>query len=153
MNSKDRSINRIEALTVSAGKEEYAVGIHTVREIRGYSNVTAPARSAGFVKGMIELQGSAVPVVDIRILLGFAQPASGDVVVVVVLTIAGNTVGVVVDGISDVVSLSPEQIRPAQDLGRNVRAEHVMGSCAVGRRTITLVDMDRMLADAGLHCA
>jgi len=143
----EHSIARhIEALTFTLGDEEYAVSILTVQEIRGYGAVTSIANAPAFVKGVINLRGMIVPIVDMRILLGDNQPSYNEFVAVIVLTVSGNTAGIVVDGVSDVVTLKPEQIKPAPGIATSsANADYVIGLGTINDRMLILVDMDKLM--------
>jgi len=99
-----------ELLTFTLGKEEYGIDILRVQEIRGYDAVTAIANSPPFIKGVINLRGTIVPIVDLRIKFSLAAVTYDAFTVVIILNIARRTVGIVVDGVSDVVALDTEHI-------------------------------------------
>ncbi|WP_341865509.1 chemotaxis protein CheW [Janthinobacterium svalbardensis] len=101
-----------ELLVFGLGNEEYAIDIGLVQEIRGYGAVTRMANAPAFLKGFIHLRGSIVPLIDLRIALGQAEPAYDASTVVIILIFAHGATGIVVDRVADVVPLAPAQIKP-----------------------------------------
>ncbi|BBI47709.1 chemotaxis protein CheW [Vreelandella olivaria] len=106
-----------EFLVFSLGDEEYAIDILKVQEIRGYENVTRIANAPDFIKGVTNLRGVIVPIVDLRIKFHFDKVEYGGQTVVIVVNVADRVVGIVVDGVSDVMTLTPDQIKPAPEFG------------------------------------
>ncbi|WP_027866964.1 chemotaxis protein CheW [Massilia alkalitolerans] len=141
----------LEILSFRLGKEEYGISILAVQEIRGYEAVTRIANAPAFLKGVINLRGRIVPIVDMRIRFGL--PAQYDAfTVVIVLNIGRHVIGMVVDGVSDVSALTPEQVRPAPDMGSAIDTDQLLGLGTVGERTLILLDIERVMAapDMGL---
>src|SRR5512135_2459991 len=106
-----------EYLTFSLGQEEYGIDILKVQEIRGYDTVTRIANSPAFIKGVINLRGIIVPIVDMRIKFNLDHADYNEMTVVIILNVAGRVIGMVVDGVSDVITLKSEQIKPAPEFG------------------------------------
>src|SRR3990170_1420546 len=104
-----------ELLTFTLGSEEYGIDILKVQEIRGYEAVTHIANAPEFIKGVVNLRGIIVPIVDMRIKFNLGEAEYNEFTVVIILNVAGRVVGMVVDGVSDVIQLAAEQIRPAPD--------------------------------------
>src|SRR6185369_2714815 len=104
-----------EFLTFTLGDEEYAIDILKVQEIRGYEPPTLIANAPPFIKGVINLRGIIVPIVDLRLKFKLDKIEYSPFTVVIVLNIARRVIGVVVDSVSDVISLTQAQIRPAPD--------------------------------------
>ncbi|MFD2405361.1 chemotaxis protein CheW [Azorhizophilus paspali] len=98
-----------EFLVFSLGSEEYAIDILKAQEIRSYENVTRIANTPNFIKGVTNLRGVIVPIVDLRVKFHFERVEYGGQTVVIVVNVEGRVVGVVVDGVSDVISLSPSR--------------------------------------------
>ncbi len=144
-----------EVLSFRLGAEEYALSILKVQEIRGYDAVTRIASAPEYLKGVINLRGIIVPIVDMRIKFNVGTPTYDAFTVVIVLNINGHTIGVVVDSVSDVVTLTPDQIKAAPDLGSSVAAEYLQGLGTVGERMLILLDIDKLLSseDMGLLAA
>lgn len=132
-------------LVFSLGTEEYAVDILKVQEIRGYDNVTRVANAPPFIKGVSNLRGLIVPIVDLRIKFDLADAAYDDNTVVIVVNIDGRVVGIVVDRVSDVMTLGPERIRPAPEFGVNVPLDYIHGLGDLDDRMLILVDIEKLL--------
>ncbi|WP_058911117.1 chemotaxis protein CheW [Entomohabitans teleogrylli] len=134
-----------EFLVFTLGNEEYGIDILKVQEIRGYDRVTRIASTPPFIKGVTNLRGVIVPIVDLRI--KFAQQAVeyNDNTVVIVLSFGQRVVGIVVDGVSDVLSLTAEQIRPAPEFAVTLSTEYLTGLGAVGERMLILVNIEKLL--------
>jgi purine-binding chemotaxis protein CheW len=138
--------NTTEVLSFRLGAEEYALSILKVQEIRGYDNVTRIASAPDYLKGVVNLRGIIVPIVDMRIKFNVGTPTYDAFTVVIVLNIGGHTIGVVVDSVSDVVTLTPEQIKPAPELGASVTSDYLQGLGTVGERMLILLDIDKLLS-------
>ena len=134
-----------EYLTFTLGAEEYGVDILKVQEIRGYDQVTRLPGAPEFVKGAINLRGLIVPVVDMRLKFKLSQATYDDTTVMIVLSVAGRTIGVVVDGVSDVLRLDPAQVRAVPDLGSAIDRQFLMGLGVVDERMLILLDIERLM--------
>lgn len=145
MTTYDKVSNR-EVLAFKLGQEEYGIDILTVQEIRGYEAVTRIANLPDFVKGVVNLRGVIVPVVDMRIKFNLPNPIYDATTVVIVLNLGKSTVGMVVDSVSDVTNLQPDQIRPALDLGSSLGADYLIGLGTLDERMLILVDIVRFMA-------
>ncbi|SFU51310.1 chemotaxis protein CheW [Pseudoduganella namucuonensis] len=141
-----------EYLAFTLGKEEYGIDIQKVSEIRSYETPTRIASAAEFVKGVINLRGIIVPIVDMRIKFGLGAPTYNQFTVVIILNIGARVVGMVVDSVSDVTILTPEQIKPAPDIASSMNTEYLVGLGTIDDRMLILVDIDRLMtgADMGL---
>jgi len=135
-----------EYLTFRLGAEEYALDILKVQEIRNYETATAIANAPKHVRGVVNLRGVIVPIVDLRMLLGLPNADYTTFTVVIVLNLGRRTVGVVVDAVSDVTALGAEQIRPAPDFSGAVDTHYVIGLGTVENRMLILADIERLLA-------
>src|SRR6476469_3370093 len=135
---------REEFLSFRLGAEEYAIDILQVQEIRAQEPVTHIANAPAFVKGVINLRGQIVPIVDMRLKLGM-PPAEGGAPVIIILDIAGRITGVVVDAVSDVMALLPSQIRPAPELGVELAARLIRGLAPIDDRMLILIDIARLM--------
>ena len=140
----DDAQNR-EFLVFSLGDEEYAIDILKVQEIRGYENVTRIANAPSFIKGVTNLRGVIVPIVDLRIKFHLEHVVYGGQTVVIVVNVADRVVGIVVDGVSDVMTLTPEQIKPAPEFGVTLSSDFLSGLGSLEDRMLVLVDIDRLL--------
>lgn len=134
-----------EFLVFSLGSEEYAIDILKAQEIRGYENVTRIASAPPFIKGVTNLRGVIVPIIDLRIKFNLDRVEYDSQTVVIVVNVSGRVVGVVVDGVSDVLSLTPEQIKPAPEFGLSLSSDYLSGLASLEDRMLVLVDIDRML--------
>lgn len=134
-----------EFLVFSLGDEEYAIDILKVQEIRGYENVTRIANAPDFIKGVTNLRGVIVPIVDLRIKFHLDQVEYGGQTVVIVVNVADRVVGIVVDGVSDVMTLTPEQIKPAPEFGVTLSSDFLSGLGSLDDRMLVLVDIDKLL--------
>lgn len=141
-----------EYLAFTLGDEEYGIDILRVQEIRGYNAVTKLANSPAFIKGVINLRGNIVPIVDMRIKFNLEKAEYNEFIVVIILNVAGRIVGMVVDGVSDVLTLSPDQIRPAPEFGHSFDTEYLTGLGAVDQRMLILIDIEKLMSspDMGL---
>ena len=138
-----------EYLTFKLGAEEYALEILRVQEIRNYESATAIANAPAFVKGVVNLRGVIVPIIDLRLLLGTSSAEYTPFTVVIVLNLGRGTVGVVVDSVSDVVELAAAQIRPAPDFSRDADTRYVTGLGTLDGRMLIVADIERLLTDQG----
>lgn len=134
-----------ETLVFTLGKEEYGIDILKVQEIRGYDAVTTIANAPEFIKGVINLRGTIVPIVDMRIKFNLGKVEYDQFTVVIILNVAKRVVGIVVDAVSDVMTLTPAQIRPAPEFGSALRTEYIEGLGTVDNRMIILVDIEKLM--------
>lgn len=134
-----------EFLVFSLGNEEYALDILKVQEIRGYENVTRIANAPKFMKGVTNLRGVIVPIVDLRIKFNQKDVEYGGHTVVIVVNVADRVVGIVVDGVSDVMILNPDQIKPAPEFGVTLSSDYLSGLGCLEDRMLVLVDIDKLL--------
>jgi purine-binding chemotaxis protein CheW len=134
-----------EYLVFSLGDEEYAVDILKVQEIRGYENVTRIANVPEFIKGVTNLRGVIVPIIDLRLKFHLDKVEYGGQTVVIVVNVDDRIVGIVVDGVSDVMSLSPDQIKPAPEFGVTLSSDYLSGIGSLEDRMLVLVDIEKLL--------
>jgi len=145
-----------EYLTFRLGREEYGIDILSVQEIRSYSAPTRIANAPEFIKGVIDLRGVIVPIVDLRLKFGLDDAGYDQFTVIVILNIGQRVVGVVVDAVSDVVQLSPEQTRPAPAFGPGVDSDYLLGIGSIGgadgqpARLLQLVNIQRLISGSEL---
>jgi len=133
-----------EYLTFRLGKEEYAVDILRVQEIRGYDEATRMANAPDYVKGVINLRGSIVPIIDLRMLFNLPEPSYDSFTVVIVLNVCGTVVGMVVDSVNDVVGIPSQELKPAPDFGSAVDTSFLAAIASLQDRMVMLVDMERL---------
>ena len=141
----DDSIHAQEYLTFTLGPEEYAIDILKVQEIRGYEQPTTIANVPNFIKGVINLRGTIVPIVDLRIKFGVGSAEYTPFTVVIILNIGSRVVGIVVDGVSDVTTLRSDQIRPAPEFAASVDTRYINGLGTLGERMLIVVDIEKLM--------
>jgi purine-binding chemotaxis protein CheW len=134
-----------EFLVFTLGDEEYGIDILKVQEIRGYDQVTRIANTPDFIKGVTNLRGVIVPIVDLRVKFSQVDVEYNDNTVVIVLNFGQRVVGIVVDGVSDVLSLAADQIRPAPEFAVTLSTEYLTGLGALGERMLILVNIEKLL--------
>jgi len=135
-----------EFLIFTLGNEEYGIDILKVQEIRGYDQVTRIANTPAFIKGVTNLRGVIVPIIDLRVKFAQQDVSYDENTVVIVLNFGLRVVGIVVDGVSDVLSLTTEQIRPAPEFAVTLATEYLTGLGALGDRMLILVDIEKLLS-------
>jgi len=135
-----------EYLTFTLGEEEYGVDILKVQEIRGYDTITRMPDAPDFIKGVINLRGTIVPVVDMRIKFKLGRVVYDEFTVMIILNLGRRVVGMVVDGVSDVMQLNPDQIRPAPEFGGGVNTKYITGLGALEQRMLILVDIEKLMS-------
>jgi len=140
--------NSGEFLTFTLGAEEYGIDILKVQEIRGYDAVTKIANSPAFIKGVINLRGVIVPIVDLRIKFSLGEPTYDQFTVVIILNIGKRVMGVVVDGVSDVIQLSSDNLHPAPEFGSILDTRYIVGLGTVENRMIIVVDIEKLMTSA-----
>jgi purine-binding chemotaxis protein CheW len=140
-----------EFLTFTLGPEEYGIDILKVQEIRGYDAVTTIANTPKFIKGVINLRGIIVPIVDMRIKFNLENVSYDQLTVVIILNLASRVVGMVVDGVSDVIALTPEQIKIAPQFGATLDTKYLMGLGTVDQRMLILVDIEKLMSSSDME--
>ena len=139
-----------EFLAFKLGAEEYGIDILRVQEIRSYEEPTRIANVPAFIKGVVNLRGVIVPIVDMRLKFNLEQANYDRFTVIIVLNIGNRVVGMVVDAVSDVITLTPEQLRPVPDFGSAIDADHLLAIGAVAERMLILVDIEKLMASADM---
>jgi len=147
-----------EYLTFRLGAEEYGIDILKVQEIRGYEQPTRIANAPSFIKGVVNLRGVIVPIIDLRMKFALGEPNYDSMTVVIILNIANRVVGVVVDSVSDVLELKPEQTRPAPEFNGAVDATYITGLGPVKQgegesqtgRMLILVDIEKLMSSSDM---
>jgi purine-binding chemotaxis protein CheW len=135
-----------EYLTFVLGAEEYGIGILKVQEIRGYDAVTQIANTPEFIKGVVNLRGKIVPIVDLRIKFNLGKVEYNEFTVVIILNLNGRVVGIVVDGVSDVIDLKSEQIRDVPSLVTSIDTKYIVGLATIAERMLILVDIEHLMS-------
>jgi purine-binding chemotaxis protein CheW len=132
-------------LAFTLGQEEYGIDILKVQEIRGYEAVTRIANAPEFIKGVVNLRGTIVPIVDLRIKFQVGDPSYNALTVVIILNILGRVMGMVVDTVSDVVTLSAEHIKPPPEMGSTFNSDYLIGLGTHEERMLILVDIAQLM--------
>jgi purine-binding chemotaxis protein CheW len=145
------ALHNSEFLSFKLGSEEYGIEILKVQEIRSYEAVTHIANSPEFIKGVVNLRGIIVPIVDMRIKFNLGSVDYDQFTVVIILNVAGRVVGMVVDGVSDVITLSPEQMKPAPDFSSSTfDTQYITGLGTLDSRMLILVDIEKLMGGADM---
>ncbi len=139
-----------EFLAFKLGPEEYGIDILRVQEIRSYEEPTRIANAPEFIKGVVNLRGVIVPIVDMRLKFKLAQAAYDSFTVVIVLNIGQRVMGMVVDAVSDVITLTPEQLRPVPEFNSAVDSDHLLAIGAINDRMLILVDIEKLMTSSGM---
>ena len=140
-----------EYLTFRLGAEEYGIDILRVQEIRSFEEPTRIANAPPFIKGVVNLRGVIVPVVDLRIKLACEKVEYNSCTVVIVLNVKGRVVGAVVDSVSDVLELPRDAIKPAPDMASaSVDTAFITGIASVGERMLILMDIEALMSSADM---
>ena len=137
-------------LTLRLGTEEYAIDILRVQEIRSYEEPTRMVNAPAFIKGVINLRGVIVPVVDLRLKLNLDNVSYDGFTVVIVLNVRGTVIGAVVDAVSDVVTLTSEGIKPAPQFETAMDARFITGLANVGERMLIVMNIEALLSSSEL---
>ncbi|RLT92559.1 MAG: purine-binding chemotaxis protein CheW [Ketobacter sp.] len=136
-------------LTFIMASEEYGVDILSVQEIRGWESVTPIPNAPPHVKGVINLRGTIVPIIDLRQRFGLEKVEYGPLTVVIVLKVAtrkgARVMGIVVDAVSDVYSLAGDDMKSAPDLGDHVNTQYIKGLVNVNNKMVILLDINELL--------
>ncbi|HAI59596.1 MAG TPA: chemotaxis protein CheW [Xanthomonadaceae bacterium] len=139
-----------EFLAFKLGDEEYGVDILSVQEIRGYDTVTRVPEAPEYIKGVINLRGVIVPVVDLRLKFKLGRASYDEFTVMIVLNLKGKVIGAVVDGVSDVVQVEAGQIRPTPEFGGIIDTRFISGIATVGERMLILLDIESLILSADI---
>ncbi len=139
-----------EFLTFRLSGEEYGIEILKVQEIRGYDSVTQIANAPEFIKGVVNLRGIIVPIIDMRIKFKLGNADYDQFTVVIILNVAGRVMGIVVDGVSDVLTLETEQMRPTPEFGSVIDTEYIMGLGTVEERMLILIDIEKLMSSSDM---
>ena len=144
-----------EYLTFRLDQEEYGIDILKVQEIRGYESPTRVANAPHFIKGVVNLRGTIVPIVDMRLKFNCSKAEYDSFTVVIILNLRSRIVGIVVDSVSDVMELPPSALKAAPDIESVIDSGAVMGLGSLGERMLILLDIERLMSapDMGLVSA
>ena len=141
-----------EVLSFTLGAEEYGIDILKVQEIRGYEQPTRIANAPSFMKGVVNLRGVIVPIVDMRVRFALDDVKYDAFTVVIILNVVGRTVGIVVDSVSDVLELGADQIKPAPEFNGTIDSTYITGLGTVktgdSERMLILMDIEQLMSSA-----
>jgi purine-binding chemotaxis protein CheW len=132
-------------LTFALGREEYGVDILKIQEIRGYGAITPIPNTPPHIKGVMNLRGAIIPIVDLRRKLAMPATEPNAFTVIVVVTVGTKVMGLIVDGVSDVLTIAPRDVTPAPDFGSQVDARFIDGMARAGDKLVVLLDIERVL--------
>jgi purine-binding chemotaxis protein CheW len=138
-------------LTFALGQEEYGVEILKVQEIKGYTPATPVPNTPGYIKGVMNLRGTIIPVVDLRAKLSLKETEYNQFTVIIVVTVGTKVVGLIVDSVSDVLNIPAPDIQAAPEFGSTVDIRFVDGMAKAGEKIIMLLNIDRVIADRELE--
>ena len=140
-----------EYLTFTLANESYGIDILKVQEIRGYDSVTRIANTPAFIKGVINLRGVIVPIIDLRIKFNVGEVTYHEFTVVIIINVIGKVVGIVVDGVSDVVELPAHSIKPAPEFGATLDTRYITGLGTLNDEMLILVDIEKLIGSEELQ--
>lgn len=146
MKDNQESRSSSEYLVFALGDEVYGIDILKVQEIRAYETVAKIANTPDFIKGVINLRGVIVPVVDMRIKFRLDNVDYNQFTVVIVLNVCGRVIGMVVDSVSDVIALTSEQIHAKPEFGSSMDTQYLTGIGMVDEGMIILIDIERLMS-------
>ncbi len=142
---ESRGVATQQFLTFALGQEEYGVEILKIQEIKGFSAITPLPNAPSYVKGVLNLRGTIVPIVDLRKKFALPEVEYTRFTVIVVTHMQGQTMGFIVDAVSDVLTVAASDIRPAPDLHGRVDTSYLCGLAATGAKLVILLDIDKVL--------
>jgi len=140
-----------EFLSFRLGAEEYGIEILKVQEIRGWEQPTVIANTPAFIKGVINLRGIIVPIVDLRLKFNLGEAKYDEFTVVIILSVAKRVVGAVVDAVSDVQTLAPQQIKPAPEFSAALETQFITGLGIIEERMLILLDIERLMTSRDMQ--
>lgn len=150
---QNQAVGMKELISFRIGAQEFCVDIMAIREIRGWTPATALPQSPSFVKGVINLRGAVLPIVDLAARLGFDSTEVNDRNVIIVAQIGEQVVGLLVDAVSDILTVTDDVIQPTPDVASETAKSFIRGLIAMDGRMISLIGLDRVLPDMELEAA
>jgi len=142
-----------EYLTFRLDQEEYGIDILKVQEIRGYEPPTRIANAPNFIKGVVNLRGTIVPIVDMRLKFTCSKAEYNSFTVVIILNLHHRIVGIVVDSVSDVMELPAENLKAAPDVESVIGSDSVLGLGSIGDRMLILLDIEKLMSGVDMELA
>lgn len=138
------SDDELQFISFTIGTEDYGVDIMAVREIRGWTDTTALPNSPQYVRGVINLRGVIVPIFDLRARFGLGSTDATKTHVVIVVAVGARTIGILVDGVSDILKLKPADVRPVPEMDRAIDDAYLSGLVTVGERVVAVIDLPQL---------
>ena len=140
-------------LSFALGAEQYGIELLKVQEIKGYSSVTPIPNTPAYIKGVMNLRGAVVPIVDLRKRFGMEAIEYTQFNVIIVINVGSRIMGLLVDAVSDVLNVGPGELRPAPDFGARTDTRFISGMVSAGEKIAVLLDLDTLLSEADLAVA
>lgn len=137
-------------ITFTLDAQEYGVDIMLIREIKGWTETTALPQAPAHVRGVINLRGVIVPIIDLRTRFGMGTTQPSRMHVVIIVTTGARTTGLLVDAVSDIISVEPGSVRPVPPMGTPIEDSFLEGLVPIGERMVTLVSLDGLLGLQGM---
>lgn len=143
-------VRRLEFLTFTLGSEHYGLDIMKVKEIRGYEAVTKIANAPAFIKGVLNLRGDIVPIVDLRLKFDVGEATYNEFTIVIMLHIGERIVGIVVDAVSDVINIGSDEVKPPPQFGVAFDSQYLHGLVAVNDHMVILLNIEKLISSQEL---
>ena len=137
---------RLQFITFISGEQEYGANIMTIREIRGWTDTTLLPHAPEYVRGVINLRGVVLPVVDLKGLLGYGLTEANSKQVIIVVNAGTRTLGLLVDAVSDILTAKASEIQPTPELARDATCSFIEGIAVLDKRMVTLLSMEKLTA-------
>lgn len=151
LNMQQRTeIDQLEFLTFTLGDEHYGLDIMKVKEIRGYETVTKIANAPPFIKGVLNLRGDIVPIIDLRLKFSVGEPTYNEFTIVIMLHISERIVGIVVDAVSDVINISTDDVKPPPQFGVAFDSQYLHGLAPINEQMIILLNIEALISSKEL---
>jgi purine-binding chemotaxis protein CheW len=150
VNQQETGQDRRQYITFLATGQEFAADIMTIREIRGWTETTALPHVPDYVRGVINLRGTVLPVIDLKARLGLGQTEASVKHVIIVVNSGDRTIGLLVDAVSDILTVSREEIQSVPDVVREMQNDYVEGIAVLDGRMVTLLGMRKLTSSFGL---
>ena len=141
-----RAAEAEQYLTFRLDGLDYGIPIHQVQEIRGWTKVTPLPNSPRYIRGVLNLRGTIVPIIDLRLRFNLQEVPYDAVTVIVVINVGGRLAGIVVDAVSDVINLNPEERRSAPEFEGHANRQFVQGLTQVEDKLLVLIDVDKLVS-------
>jgi purine-binding chemotaxis protein CheW len=143
-------VQRLEFLTFTLGQEHYGLDIMKVKEIRGYDAVTKIANAPSFIKGVLNLRGDIVPIVDLRLKFAVGEATYNEFTIVIMLHINERIVGIVVDAVSDVINIGSDEVKPPPEFGVAFDSQYLHGLFPINEHMIILLNIEKLISSQEL---